>query len=136
MCKIGDIILVNPLKGYGKDIGKHSFVVIDDNDGEIRGLEFNMVGLIMSSMDTEEKRKRLMKYPANLPLTSDEQIIEGGGNHKDACVKADQFYYFNKSTCKYRVLENLDSDVFNLLIEFIEELSDKGLRFKTVIDNL
>lgn len=136
MCRIGDIILVNPLKGHGRNIGKHSFVVIDDNEGNIRGLDFNMVGLIMSSMDTEEKRKKLMKYPANLPLSSDEQIIEGNGNGKDACVKADQFYYFNKSTCKYRVLGNLDSEVFNLLIEFINELADKGLKFETILDNL
>lgn len=55
----------------------HSFVVLDDSEGKIRSIDFDFIGLLMSSMDTEEK---LMKYDGNFPITPDEQDIEDGGN--------------------------------------------------------
>lgn len=37
MCKLGDIIVVNKYIGDdGKKIGKHSFIVIDDNPDSIQ----------------------------------------------------------------------------------------------------
>jgi hypothetical protein len=135
MCKIGDIVLVyDPIKN-GKHIGMHSFVVLDDTGGNIRSVNFDFIGLLMSSMDTQQKREKLMKYDGNFPLTPDEQIITSGGNGKSACVKADQFYYFNKNEIRYRILGSLDMDIFNLLIEFIQEIGDKGITFEQVIDN-
>lgn len=135
MCQIGDIILVyNPLRMH-KRIGMHSFVVLDDSKGEIKGVEFDFVGLLMSSMDTQEKQERLMKYDANFPVTPDEQDIEEGGNGKKACIKADQFYYFNKEKIKYRILGKLDEEIFNLLIEFIQELNKSGIKFQQITDN-
>lgn len=38
MCKIGDIIIVRKYKDHGKTISSHSFVVINDENGEIQGL--------------------------------------------------------------------------------------------------
>ena len=135
MCKIGDIILVYNPKRIGKFIGRHSFVVLSDEGGKIEGIDFNFVGLLMSSMDTEEKREKLMKYDANFPITPDEQDIIGDGNGKSACIKAEQFYYFNKDKIKYRVLGRLEEDVFNLLIEFIEELAKDEIEFIQIMDN-
>ena len=37
MCCVGDIILVDKYKHNGKQINKHSFVVVDDDGGEIQG---------------------------------------------------------------------------------------------------
>ena len=116
MCQIGDIILVYNPKRFGKPIGMHSFVVLDVAQGKIRGLDFDFIGLLMSSMGTEEKRTKLMKYEGNFPITPDEQDIENGGNGKDACIKAEQFYYFNKDKIKYQVIGRLEEEIFNLLI--------------------
>lgn len=135
MCKIGDIILVYNPKRFKKSIGTHSFVILDDTQGEIKSMNFDFVGLLMSSMDTEEKYEKLMKYNGNFPVTPDEQDILNGGNGKSACIKAEQFYYFNKASIKYRVLGRLDEDIFNLLIEFLEELSSRGIRFQQITDN-
>lgn len=135
MCKIGDIILVYNPKRFRKPIGMHSFVVLDDTQGRIRSMDFDFVGLLMSSMDTKEKREKLMKYDGNFPITPDEQDIEGGGNGKSACIKAEQFYYFNKDNIQYKVLGRLDEEVFNLLIEFIEELNQNGIQFQQITDN-
>lgn len=136
MCKIGDIILVYNPKRFRKPIGMHSFVVLEDNQGKIRGLDFDFIGLLMSSMDTEDKREKLMKYDGNFPITPDEQYIEDGGNGKEACIKAEQFYYFNKDKIKYQVIGRLEEDIFNLLIEFIEELNEKGMQFQQIMGNV
>lgn len=135
MCKIGDILLIyDPVKN-GKHIGMHSFVVLDDNGGNIQSINFDFIGLLMSSMDTQQKHDKLMKYDGNFPIAPDEQIITSGGNGKPACIKADQFYYFNKNQIRYRVLGSLDLDIFDLLIEFIQEISNNGITFEQVIDN-
>lgn len=136
MCQIGDIILVYNPKRFKKPIGMHSFVVLDDSQGTIRGMDFDFIGLLMSSMDTEEKHERLMKYDANFPISPEEQDINDGGNGKKACIKSDQFYYFNKDCIKYKVLGRLDEDIFNLLIEFIEELNEKGIEFQQITGNV
>lgn len=134
MCKIGDIILVYNPKRFKKSIGMHSFVVLDDTQGKIKSMDF--IGLIMSSMDTDEKYKKLMKYDANFPISLDEQDIESGGNGKRACIKAEQFYYFNKDSIKFKVLGALDKDIFNLLIEFINELAAHNVSFQQIFDNM
>lgn len=113
----------------------HSFVVLDDSEGKIRSIDFDFIGLLMSSMDTEAKHEKLMKYDGNFPVTPDEQDIEDGGNGKRACIKAEQFYYFNRESIKYRVLGRLDEEVFNLLIEFIEELNQNRMQFQQITDN-
>lgn len=42
MCKVRDIILVEKYKDRGIDLSRHSFVVIDDEDGEISGIPYGM----------------------------------------------------------------------------------------------
>ena len=43
MCKVGDIIVVNKyIAENGKEIGRHSFVVIDDNPDSICGLDYTI----------------------------------------------------------------------------------------------
>ena len=50
MCKFGDVIVVKDYIGDdGKRIKKHSFVVIDDTPGVIKGLNYNLVTNVMSS---------------------------------------------------------------------------------------
>ena len=54
MCKMGDIIVVNKYIGDdGKEIGKHSFVVINDEGGTISGLDYTMVSSAISSFKNE-----------------------------------------------------------------------------------
>lgn len=43
MCKIGDIIIVNQYKDKNNTISKHSFVVIDDENGTIQGLSYDFI---------------------------------------------------------------------------------------------
>lgn len=47
MCQIGDIIVVYRYKDGNKTLPTHSFVVLDDNNGQIQGIDFDFVGLVM-----------------------------------------------------------------------------------------
>ena len=49
-------------------------------------------------------------------------------------VEADQFFYFDKSKIKYIHIGTLNSDIYNLIVEFIEELSDNGVTIKQILD--
>jgi hypothetical protein len=136
MCKIGDIIVVYQYKDAGKRLSTHSFVVLDDRNGQIRGIDFDFVALVMSSIKDEEQKQRKLAYPGNFPIVPEDLDIEGDGNEKSAYIKVEQFYFFNKNKLSYRVLGKLDTDIFNLLIEFIEELEKNGVRFRYITDNL
>ena len=59
MCKIGDIIVVDKYKKDGLEIKNHSFIVLSDKDGKIQGLDYNIIGLVMSSFkDDKQKEKK------------------------------------------------------------------------------
>ena len=52
----------------------------------------------------------------------------------DSYVEADQLFYFDKSKIKYKHLGTLDTEIFNLIIEFMEELSNRGIELKQILD--
>ena len=58
MCKIGDIILVEKYKSGNKEIGKHSFIVIEDKNGIIEGLPYDFIGNVLSSFKDEKQKQR------------------------------------------------------------------------------
>ena len=108
MCKIGDIIIVDKYKDHGKSIRSHSFVVVSDENGEIHGLSYDF------------------------PLTS-EDVDTDPNNGKSGYIKADQWYYFSKDKISYMVIGNMKSDIFNLLIDYIEE---SDFEIVDIVDNL
>ncbi len=65
MCKIGDIILIERYKDREKTLGRHSFVVVDDKDGEIQGLPYDIICNVFSSFKSEEQKKRKLSYSGN-----------------------------------------------------------------------
>ena len=136
MCQIGDIIVVYHYKDGKKKLSTHSFVVLDDQNGQIRGVDFDFIGLVMSSVKNDEQKKRKLLYPGNFPIVSEDQDIIGGNNGESGYIKAEQFYYFNKDKIEYKVIGKLDTEIFNLLVEFIEELINSGVKFRQITDNL
>ena len=55
-------------------------------------------------------------------------------NRMNSFVKADQFFYFDKSKIKYIKIGSLVPDIFNLIIEFIQELAEAGIVFQQILD--
>ena len=137
MCKIGDILLIYGARNDGRFVGTHPFVVIEDVAGKVSGFYgYDFIGLLMSSADTEEKREKLKKFEGNLSIVADDKIINDNTyDNKDAYVKAEQFFYFNKDTIRYIKIGSIAPDIFNLIIEFIQELSRSGVQFQQIIDN-
>lgn len=133
MCQVGDIIVIMEYKDKGKVLNKHSFIVIDDEEGQIGGIPYDFIGNVMSSFKTEEqKRWKLDRYPANFPIVFDDRVVKND-NGKDGYIKADQLYYFQKDTIKYEVIGSLKAEIVDLLIQFIEE---SDFELEDIIDNL
>lgn len=71
---------------------RHSFVVVDDKDGEIQGLPYDMVCNVFSSFKNDEQRKRKLSYPGNFPLAN-EDTVTVPDNGKSGYIKTDQLYF-------------------------------------------
>ncbi len=135
MCKIGDIILVDEYASQGHVLTRHSFVVINDEEGEMEGLRVDFTSLVMSSFKNKDQKARKLKYPGNFPIPEGGSIVPSG-NNREGYIKADQIYYFNKNKVSYRVIGYVTEDVFESLREFMEDLPAKGVLFEHITDNL
>lgn len=135
MCNIGDIIVV---KNYVTEDGitspRHSFIVVEDEGGEIFGLSYDFVANVMSSIKDDNHKARKLRFIENLFISSDD-IIANKSNGKDAYIKADQLYYFDKAKTDYFVFGKAEQSVIDELMDLLEILSEKGL-LKAVISNL
>ena len=132
MCKFGDVIVIkNYIGDDGKNVKHHSFVVIDDNPGIIKGLNYNLVTNVMSSFKNEKHRKRKLKYKENLEIYSSD-IISSIKNNKSGYIKADQLYYFDKNKIEYYVFARVNQQLLNKLIRLVIELSvEEKLKINT-----
>ena len=132
MCKLGDIIVVNSYKGEdGKDIGRHSFVVINDESGTIAGLDYSFVASVITSFKNNKKKK--LSYDGNIELPLDSMI--GKKLKKASYVKVDQAYYFNKDKIDYFVFGTLNKESIDRLVKVIIDLANEG-KIKRNINNL
>lgn len=132
MCNVGDIIVVNGYNDNGKAIGRHSFVVLDDNAGQIQGLDYDLICNVMSSFKNQQQHDRKLKYPGNFPIAHDDFDPIKGNDYR-GYIKAEQLYYFNKAKLNYIVIGKMKPEVFNLLIEFIEGLE---IEIQHIVDNI
>lgn len=135
MCKKGDIILIYSYLDNGNVIPQHSFIVLDDSGGEISGLSFDFISLVMSSEKTKEQFKRKMQYDGNFPISASETNVPGG-NKRDGYIKCEQFYYFRKDKLNYSVIGELNVGVLDIILDYINELIEAGVEFRDVTDNL
>ena len=132
MCDVGDIILIDAYKHKGLSLSRHSFVVLSVEAGKIEGLDYDFVCNVLSSFKDENQRIKKLGYPGNFETThADKSVVDG--NTKDGFVKSEQFYYFNNQKISYSIIGTLHSDVFNKLIDFIENLETP---IEHIIDNL
>lgn len=136
MCKKGDIILIREYRDGNSLLSRHSFVVIEDEGGRVCGLNYDLVALVMSSFKGNEQRERKLNYPGNFEVTSADKNMQPWANEKDGYIKAEQFYYFDKSKMDYSVIGSLTDDTWNTLVDFIEALPGRGVEIHRVIDNL
>ena len=137
MCKIGDILLIYNARNNKKPVGMHPFIVLDDTNGTISGVySYDFIGLLLTSADTEEKKERLKKIDGNFPISEDDKIMDSNkdSDNRYSYVEADQFFYFDKTKVKYIHLGVLEPDIYDLIIEFIQELNSRGVLIKQIVD--
>ena len=129
MCKIGDIIIVDEYKDNGNVIPSHSFVVINDENGEIQGLSYDFVANALSSFKGKTQKKRKLSYPGNFPITPNDTITNPH-NNKSGYIKSD---YFSKDKISYEVIGYMKPEIFNSLIEYID---NSDFELLDIVDNL
>lgn len=124
MCRVGDIIVVERYIDDGKNLSRHSFVVLNDESGQIQGLDYDVVCNVISSFKNDRHKKDKLRFPGNFPIKAEDKNITKSKRNVDGYIKAEQFYYFSKEKTNYIVIGYLSSDVFNALIEFIKGLEE------------
>ena len=135
MCQVGDIIVVKNCKDNSKEIGRHSFVVLNTDKGEIEGLSFDLVCNMMSSFEGkgEEYKRKKLSYPENMPYSPTEENIING-HSKEGFIKAGVFYYFNREDIDFYVIGNICVELYLRLLDYIKNMSEEDMRY--IIDNL
>ena len=136
MCKVGDILLIFNARNK-RAVGMHPFIVLDDRNGKVSGVySYDFIGLLLTSADTEEKKERLKQIDGNFPIAEEDKIMNSGktNDNRYSYVEADQFFYFDKNKIKYIHIGTLEPDIYNLIIEFIEEISQSGVQIKQILD--
>ena len=137
MCKIGDILLIYNAKSKKKPVGMHPFVVLDDRDGIVSGIyAYDFIGLLMTSADTDDKKERLGNVEGNFPIAETDKIMNAGRekDNRYSFVESNNFFYFDKKKIKYVHIGRLDVEVYNLIVEFIEEISHDGVVINRILD--
>ena len=132
MCQVGDIILINSYMDNGNNLNRHSFVVIDDRNGTIEGLPYDMICNVLSSFKSESHKQIKLSYPGNFPISHNDTETNPH-NSKDGYIKMDQLYYFRKDNLQYRVIGSVKEEILELLFEFLEE---SDFELFDIIDNL
>lgn len=91
MCRVGDIILIRKYIGEdGTRQRNHPFIVLNDSEGKIEGLPFDLTCSVMSSFKNEEHRKKKLSMKQNLEITVED------GLRKMALLKLIKFIIFKK----------------------------------------
>ena len=136
MCKAGDIIVVDKYIGEdGKNIGKHSFIVVDDNADIIKGIPYTFVTNVISSFKNEKHKERKLNFREDLEIIEFEKNGKKIKPKKDSYIKEDQLIYFNKSKIDYYILGKISDELFDKLILLIMTLNKKG-KLKNNVKNL
>lgn len=120
MCKIGDIILIDRYEDNCKVLRRHSFIVIEDKNGTVEGLPYDMICNVLSSFKGEKQKKRKLSYSGNFPVANDDTVTNPD-NGLNGYVKTDQLYYFNKRKIKYKVIGQINPEILDLIFQFVEE---------------
>ena len=136
MCKLGDIIVVNKYIGEnGKHIGSHSFIVIDDNEDIIRGIEYTHIATVISSFKSKEQKRKKLNYKGNIEIKEYTKRGKRRAFNKSSYVKADKLFYFNKNKLDYYVLGRVSDDLLEEIKQIIIELANEN-KLTQVISNL
>ena len=88
MCKRGDIILVRNYQDGDRQLGQHSFVVLDDEGGSVRGVAYDLIALVMSSFKTEEQREKKLRYAGNFEISATDEQMTIAAHGRDGYIKA------------------------------------------------
>ena len=136
MCQIGDIIKIEKYIGDdGKEVGRHSFVVLSEDKDIIKGLDFDLVGTPMSSIKNKKQRAKIEKDHKLMIIRTNDQNGMPTSNYEESFIKAHLMYYFKRKNLEYKNLGSLNVETFLELQAKLNELDDKN-EIEQVLKNI
>ena len=136
MCKVGDIIKVEKYIGDdGQEVGRHTFVVISEDEDVIEGYNFDFVGCPMSSIKSEAQRQKVEADERLMIIKTNDQNGMPASKYEESFLKTHLFYFFKKEKIQYQVIGALNIDTYMTLLKQLESLDEKEL-IENVISNL
>ena len=136
MCKLGDIIKVEKYIGDdGKEVGRHTFVVISEDEDTIEGYNFDFVGSPMSSIKSEAQRQKVEADERLMIIETNDQNGMPASKYKESFLKSNLLYYFKKEKIQYQLIGSLNIETYIRLQEQLSKLDEKGL-LEQVLTNL
>lgn len=133
MCKVGDIILIKEFKNdRDVDINKHSFLVIEDESGHIRGMAYDFVCNMLCSIKGFRQERSKLSNLGNVHVAS-KDMVTNPHNGKDAYLNMSDIYYFNKELIDYRVIGHLTEDALDEIFDFMD---NDDIKFNIITSNL
>lgn len=136
MCKIGDIIKIEKYIGDdGVEVSRHTFVVLDDEGGKIKGLLFDFVASPMSSIKDDTQREKVANDPNLLIINTNDQNGMPASDYEEGFVKLKLMYYFKKKDIDYKVLGSLNIETYLQVIKQLQEIDNNG-NLEQVLTNL
>lgn len=136
MCKIGDIIYINKYIGDdGVEVGRHTFVVLSENEDVIEGLTFDLVTTPMSSIKNKKQRDKVKKDEKLMIIRTNDQNGMPTSKYEESFIKAHLMYYFERKNIEYQNLGSLNVETFIALQKKLYELDTKK-EIENVIENL
>ena len=136
MCQIGDIIKIEKYIGDdGVEVGRHSFVVLSEDKGTIKGLSFDLVGTPMSSIKSEKQKEKVENDDRLMIIRTNDQNGMPVSKYEESFIKAHLMYYFQKDKLEYQNVGSLNVETFLKLQDKLQEL-DEDDKIQQVLANI
>lgn len=118
--EISSIVLIDEyLDVDNKTVGKHPFVVLNNDTEYVNEKRYNIVAVALSSYKNKLQRKKNRIFNTSVDLFSPED-----GVIKDSFVKCDVLVYFNQE--RYKKIGSVTTKGFNDIIYKVTELDEKN----------
>ncbi|MFI3260500.1 MAG: hypothetical protein R3Y13_02155 [bacterium] len=125
----GDILLI---KGVLSDelqlLGSHYFIALDTAEGRIKKKFYNLKGIMICSVQSDEHEFRLKNYQGTVMVKNNNiNVLK-----HDSYVNAQKVYYFNKDLLEFQLVDRISEEYADTFIEYIDSIEQLELNLQNL----
>ena len=111
MLQIGDIILIEKFKNLDREeISKHYFIILNNENGDFYGKEYDFSGCEMPSLNEKNYDKKIF-YESNYEVKK--EFLEESINNKNGYIILNQQFLFKEEKIEYKKITKMKSEELN-----------------------